>query len=264
MKIIKRIFLLTFLLLFILLSVSCNQKGKTKILIVADEWSQMHALAREINEDNKFEIDSVGQENFPQDLKEYDFVFMYLHKVLEEKTEKSLINYANQGGTLIVFHHGIASAKMNNPAWLAFLGIKLYPAEEQYGWKVLQHSTHTLVNLSPNHFITTNKISYNKSEHFQSDYSEELKGEYPAFDLPDTEIFVNQRFIDINKKNILFGFIADDAQIMQPTSGWYQKTGEGWLFYFQPGHQISDFQNKNFKQVIQNTLEWKQKYGINN
>jgi len=257
MKITKQIFLLTIVVLSILLSVSCNRKGKSKILIVADEWPQMHALAREINEDNKFEIDSTGQETLPQYLKEYDFVFMYLHKVLEEKTEKALINYANQGGTLIVLHHGIASAKMKNPTWLEFLGIKLYPAEEHYGWRVLQHSTHTLVNLSPNHFITTNKILYDKRVHFQTDYSAELKGEYPAFDLPDTEIFVNQRFTDINKKNILFGFIAEDAHVMQPTSGWYQKTGEGWLFYFQPGHQIADFQNKNFKQVILNTLEWK-------
>ncbi len=257
MKITKQIFLLTIVVLSIFLSVSCNQKGKTKILIVADEWSQMHALAREINEDKKFEIDSVGQENFPQDLKEYDFVFMYLHKVLEDKTETALINYAKQGGTLIVLHHGIASAKIKNPGWLEFLGIKLYPAEEQYGWKVLQHTTHTLVNLSPNHFITTHKISYNKSIQFQSDYSEELKGEYPVFDLPDTEIFVNQRFTDINKKKILFGFIAEEAQIMQPTSGWYQKTEKGWLFYFQPGHQIADFQNKNFKQIMLNTLEWK-------
>ncbi len=257
MKISRQIFLLTVIVVFTFLSGFCNQKGKSKILIVADEWPQMQALTQQINEDEKFEIDSVEQENFPQDLKEYDFVFMYLHKVLEEKTEKGLINYANQGGTLIVLHHGIASAKMKNPGWLEFLGIKLYPAEEQYGWKVLQHTTHTLVNLSPNHFITTDKISYEKSVHFQSDYSEELEGEYQAFDLPDTEIFVNQRFADIKKKNILFGFIAEDAQVMQPTSGWYQKTGKGWLFYYQPGHQIADFQNRNLKQIILNTLEWK-------
>ncbi len=44
--------------------------------------------------------------------------------------------------------------------------------------------------------------------------------------------------------------------IMQPTSGWCQKKGKGWLFYYQAGHQIADFQNENFRQVILNTLEW--------
>ncbi len=236
----------------------CSQEGKNRILIVADEWPQMHALAQEINDGNNFKIDSAGQENLPADLKCYDFVFMYFHKVLKEGTEKALIGYTNQGGTLIVLHHGIASAKMKNPAWMDFVGVEILPRGGQNGWDVLQDTTHTMVNLSPGHFITTHKIKYGKNVHFETDYSDNIKGEFPAFDLLETEIFVNQRFTDIKKKNLLFGFVAEGHNIMQPTSGWYQKKGKGWLFYYQPGHQTADFQNENFRQVILNTLDWGQ------
>ena len=41
---------------------------------------------------------------------------------------------------------------------------------------------------------------------------------------------------------------------MQPTSGWYQKVGKGWLFYYQPGHSITDFENENFQQILINTI----------
>ncbi len=237
--------------------VVCNYpKDKGKILIVADEWPPMLALSEIIKENGKYKIDTVSQERVQQDLSDYRFVFMYVHKVLLENTETALINYANQGGKLIVLHHGIASAKMENPAWLEFLRIKLYPRKEQFGWNVLQHVTHTMVNLAPGHFITTNNIKYEKNIYFISDYSNTLKGEFQAFDLPNTEIFLNQRFTNLAKKKILYGFYSGDSNIMQPTSGWYQKTGKGWLFYYQAGHQIGDFQNPNFKQVLINTLEW--------
>ena len=233
-----------------------NPKEKDKILIVADEWPQMLTLSQIINESGEYKIDTVGQERMQSDLSEYKFVFMYVHKVLLENTETALINYANQGGKLIVLHHGIASAKLNNPAWLEFVGITLKLPGEEYGWKVLQNTTHTMVNLAPGHFITTNNIKYSKNIYFSSDYSNTLKGEFQAFDLPDTEIFLNQRFTDLTKKKILYGFYSGETNIMQPTSGWYQKTGKGWLFYYQAGHQIADFQNPNFKQILINTLEW--------
>ncbi len=51
-----------------------------------------------------------------------DFVFMYVHKPLLVNTENALINYTTDGGSLSVLHHGIASAKMENPKWLDFSG----------------------------------------------------------------------------------------------------------------------------------------------
>ena len=237
---------------------SCKAESeKNRILIVADEWPQMHALAQIINKSQNVEIDSIIQEKIQLDLLNYDYVLMYVHKVLEARAEQALIKYANSGGKLIVFHHGLASAKMKNPAWLEFTGIRLYPPEAKHGWKVLSHTQHTMVNLAPGHYITSNKINYKKVVDFSTDYPGVFPGEYQAFDLADTEIFLNQRFADHSKKKVLFGFISGDGGEMQPTSAWYQKTGEGWLFYFQAGHQIADFENKNFSQIILNTLNWK-------
>jgi type 1 glutamine amidotransferase len=76
-----------------------------------------------------------------------------------------------------------------------------------------------------------------------------------AFDLTDTEIFINQRLKDEQIK-VLFGFTDEDGSRMQPTSGWYKESGKGRIFYYQAGHSVSDFENSNFIRVILNTLEW--------
>lgn len=250
------------LILFCSALIHCNSADNQKenILIVADEWPQMHTLAQNINKTGKYKIDSLHQKNIESDLLKYDYIFMYIHSELLKKTEQALIEYANSGGKLIVLHHGIASSKMNNPDWLEFVGIRLYsPDDELYGWKVLHDTTLTMVNLSPGHFITSNKINYNKIIDFTpnfSNYSDSISGKYQAFDLLNTEIFLNQKFTDSKKKKLLYGFASKDGTIMQLSCGWYQKTGKGWLFYFQAGHQISDFENENFKQILLNVLEW--------
>ncbi len=127
---------------------------------------------------------------------------------------------------------------------------------EMTGWKVLKDTTFTMVNLSPGHFITSNKINYSKSVNFISNYKDFISGKYEAFDLKDTEIFLNQRFTDIKKKKLLYGFSTENGLIMQPTAGWYEPKTKGWLFYFQAGHQIADFENENFIQLMRNTIEW--------
>jgi len=74
--------------------------------------------------------------------------------------------------------------------------------------------------------------------------------------LKNTEIFLNQKFTDIGKKKLLFGFSTENGSIMQPTAGWYEPKSKGWLFYFQAGHQIADYENKKFIQILRNTIEW--------
>ena len=225
---------------------------------MSDEWLPMHQLARLLNPDGHYNIDSVDQINIPEDIHQYQYVLMYVHKTLERNVEAQLIQYANNGGKLIVLHHGLASAKMKNPDWLNIMGIELFPSDDpQYPWCVLSNTTHTMVNLYPGHFITSNRISYQKVFHFESDYTDVLHGTYPEFDLSDTEVFLNQRFTENSDRTILFGFVAGDGTTMQPTSGWYKKVGGGWLFYYQAGHRPEDFSNNNFLQVILNTLEWK-------
>jgi hypothetical protein len=241
------------MLFILLLIISCDQE---RILIIADEWPQMDTLAARLDEYADYDIQKAGQDQIDFDLSAFDFVFMYIHKPLLEDAEKALIDFARGGGSLIVLHHGIASAKMQNPAWLDFLGVELFPRDHhQYPWGVIGQTTHTMVNLYPGHFITTNGIRYDKNIPYHSEYDTIYHGIYPAFDLPDTEIFLNQRFKDDHIK-VLFGFRNADGSRMQPTSGWYKQSGRGSIFYYQAGHSVSDFENPNFVKILLNTLEW--------
>lgn len=257
--------------LFVILVLICgvlanchSPDEKKNILIVADEWPQMHVLAQYIEKKGEYKIDSIDQENIQSQtaLYDYDAIFMYIHSKLLKKAEQALIEYVNNGEKLIVLHHGIASSKMNNPKWLEFMGIQLYPRDHKdHPWKVLHDTAHIMVNLSPGHFITTNNITYKKAIHFNTDYpnvSDSISGKFEAFELPSTEIFLNQRFTGNKNKKLLYGLSTKDNSIMQPTSGWYQKAGQGWVFYFQAGHSISDFENENFRQILLNTLKWQQ------
>lgn len=242
------------ILIIPLLIISCSQE---KILIIADEWPQMVTMAARLDDYVDCEIQKAEQDQIDFDLTGFDFVFMYVHKPLVRETEKALIDFTTSGGSLIVLHHGIAFSKMQNPAWLDFLGIELFPRDHsKYPWEVIAHTTHTMVNLYPGHFITRNGIRYDKTIPFHSEYDTIFHGKYQAFDLPDTEIFLNQ-LIKGNQIKVLFGLKSTDGSRMQPTSGWYKQSGKGSIFYYQAGHSIADFENPNFIRVLLNTLEWK-------
>jgi hypothetical protein len=247
----------------LILPTSCNvlEKSlpinKTNILIVSDEKCQMHRLEKNLCELSDYQFTQVLPENMDDDLSDYTHVIMYVHSTLDDVVESALINYAVAGGRLIVLHHGIASAKMKNKRWLPFLGVKLYPRDHgEYPWGVLADTLHTMVNLCPGHYITTNEINYEKTLKFETDYPRDFSGEFQAFDLQNTEIFLNQR-VDSVDKVILFGVCNEKGDIMQASSGWIKNTGKGKVFYFQAGHNESDFDNANFLQVIRNTIEWK-------
>ena len=241
------------MLLFSTLILSCQEQ---RILIIADEWPQMDTLAARLVSQTGYDIQKATQDQVGSDLSGFEFVFMYVHKPLLDGAEKVMIDYVQGGGALIVLHHGIASAKMQNPAWLDFLGIELFPRDHpEYPWGVLAFTTHTMVNLNPGHFITSTCINYQKDIPFHSEYDTIFHGLYPAFDLPDTEIFLNQRFLDDQSK-VLFGFRNADGSRMQPTSGWYRKSGKGMVFYYQAGHSPADFEDPNYIRILLNTLEW--------
>jgi hypothetical protein len=256
----KRIFIIS--LLIPLFFNSClhkkesNPGSKKNLLIIADEWPQMDVLEDRLNKLDYYVIKKVEQDQIDSDLSGFDFVFMYVHKTLISNTENALINFTNNGGSLIVLHHGIASAKMDNPKWLHFLGVELFPRDhEKYPWGVLSETTHTMVNLNPGHFITSKGIKYEKIISFDSEYDTVYKGKYNAFDLLSTEIFINQQFIG-DQHQILFGFSNEDGSRMQPTSGWYKQAGKGRIFYYQAGHSESDYEDPNFFRILLNTLEW--------
>ncbi len=235
-------------------------KPRGRILIVADEAEPMNALAEVLRDQGKYQTKYVGQKLLPQDLGDYAAVFMYIHGRMTRRTEKILIDYANGGGRLIILHHGIASGRMANPDWLRLTGIYMAPRNDpKHPWKVVGNTTHTLVNLQPRHYITSHKVTYGRTVEYQSSDSPSRPGKFPALDLKNTEVFLNQHFTDGREKTVLFGFrvvTAAGETIMQDRSGWYKAAGKGWVFYLQPGHSVSDFKNRPYCQIILNCLSW--------
>ena len=232
-----------------------------EVMIIADEWPQMHMLAASLTALGPIVAHATEEDKIPADLAPYDAVVMYIHKVMDVKVEQALIRYAMQGGRLIVLHHGLASAKLHNPQWLQFTGIHLEPPDApKDGWLVLGHITHTLVNLNPKHYITSHLIEYPGTIEYQPAEALSTPGSYPALELLDTEIFLNQHFTDGREKNVLFGShcVHPDTNevIMQDRGGWYKPTGDGWLFYIQPGHSEADFQNMALCRIVLNCMTW--------
>lgn len=201
------------------------------------------------------------------DLSEYASVIAYIHKPLHNVVEEALISYTETGGKLLVLHHSLASAKVENPEWLKFLGVSILPEDKEYPWKVSAETSHIMVNLAPGHYITSHKVKYDREVDFSFVERPDLEGTYPAFRLDNTEVFHNQRFAKDNERVILFGYRMKDAETgnvpgqpfipgMEPTSGWYKPGGKGWVFYLQPGHTELDFENQSFFQVLLNCLNW--------
>ena len=104
-------------------------------------------------------------------------------------------------------------------------------------------------------------MTYPGIVHYRSTDTLSVPGEFFAFNMENTEVFLNQQFTDGREKTVLFGFLCTDPEtgiiIMQDRSGWLKPSGRGWLFYLQPGHSVSDFKNRFFLQIIRNCLTWK-------
>lgn len=242
---------------------------KLQAMTIADHNDELSPLAAMLTEIG-YDLTRVGQKDDDlklDDLNQFDVIFVYIHSVMVPNVEKALIDYANGGGRLIVLHHALASAKMANPQWLKFLGIKLYPrSHPDHPWLVSGDVTHTMVRLVPDHFITTNKMKYDRKVEYRSPNDQNVQGTFDAFDLPGTEIFHNQRLEDKPGRVCLFGYkqaeevargLPENIPAMEDTSLWYMPTGSGWTFYLQPGHSMEDFANPNFRQLIRNCLDWK-------
>ena len=44
---------------------------------------------------------------------------------------------------------------------------------------------------------------------------------------------------------------------MQDRGGWVKNTGKGMVFYFMPGHNVSDFENPAYAQILLNAVEFR-------
>lgn len=70
----------------------------------------------------------LAQKDWDISTNDLDAVVVYILAPILPAVEQALINYAEQGERLLVVHHSLASAKMQNPRWLDFLGVRILPA----------------------------------------------------------------------------------------------------------------------------------------
>jgi len=238
-----------------------SANGAEKIAIVADEWPQMDLLAEKLHSQAEYDIDKFVQEKFPSNLSGYYAAFSFIHGNMSADSAEALMKFVRGGGRLIVLHHGISSKKRNTPGWLPFLGIYLAPTDDKtapYSWK--EGVDYYLVNLQPNHYITSHNVNYDKTVSYQSSDFPSQSIDAPAIEIPDSEVYFNHQFTDGREKTVLFGFLYEDEngnKIMQDRGGWYKPIEKGWAFYFKPGHSVKDIENPNYFQIIWNCLTWK-------
>lgn len=232
------------------------------VFIVADEdeWDPMRVLERFLTELGH-EVACFTAAEAPDDFTSYDAGFAYVHQTLCQRLEQSLVRYVRQGGRLIALHHALASAKMHNPTWLELAGLHIAPPDADcYAWRVVPGVTHYLVNLRPDHYITSNKVQYDHHIEYTSSDAPSLPGRFPALSLPDTEVFLNQHFTDGRARTVLFGSRCADPETgrtsMQDRGGWIRRGGDGLLIYLQPGHTGNDFRHAGFRQILSNCLTW--------
>lgn len=250
-------------MVLVLLLLCCPAGGFAEdILIVSDEWPQMEVFAAFVQAEAGYGIVKAEQDKIPDDLSRFHGVIQFVHGMLEDDSARKLMDYANQGGRLLVIHHGISSKKKQTKGWYAFLGMELdrnKDAEHYYEW--IHGIRLTFANLHPRHYITTHKVKYPGAIKYQSSDQPSVPVKAPALVFEDTEVFLNHQFTDGREKTVLFGFRYEDAGsgrvYMQDRAGWYKPAGKGWVFYFQPGHSVSDFENENYCQILLNCLTWK-------
>ena len=234
---------------------SCRLMAASDVLIVADEFPQMKLFANMLERRAKTHCITVEQSNMPPDLSQYRTVVVFIHRVMQEATEKKLIEYANAGGKLLILHHSISQAKGKNRFYFDFLGMKLPGGDlSQGGYKWIEGVKLSIVNLAPDSYITTHNIKYPE----QINYNQR---QHPGFTLDNTEVYLNHTFIDGEDKKVLLGFKYQDADTgrvyMQDRAGWLKKAGKGWIIYFMPGHESDDFENPCYQQLLLNALDAK-------
>ncbi|MBI1390480.1 MAG: hypothetical protein GC154_18745 [bacterium] len=231
-----------------------------KVMIVADEWPQMDVFEKFLNQ-NGFTAEKYEQKDMPKQLGAYDACIEFIHGAMADETAAALIDYANGGGRLVVLHHGVSSKKKATKGWYQFLGMDLdqsKDAENPYSW--IHGVDLTFVNLQPHHYVTSHNVKYAETVEYKSSDQPSPVQKLPAITFHDTEVFINHQFTDGREKNVLFGYIFHNREtgetIMQDRSGWYKPAGKGWLFYFQPGHSVTDLENPNYSQIVLNAITW--------
>jgi hypothetical protein len=245
-----------------------------RVLIVMDEREQMETLAKFLKEKGGIESTIVDQKSVPDDWSHFDAVIGFIHGALQEPIELKIIDYTKNGGRYVCLHHSISSGKSKNKYYFDFLGVRMTeiekarePAEPggHYAWR--EPVDITVVNLNPDHYITSHDVTWPEKTKFRTDVanganSAAQEREYPAFTLRG-EAYMNVFFTDGKDKTVLLGLkYLDDrnnAQYMQQGEGWLKAAGKGWIVYLQPGHFTQEFENPAVSQMILNAITWQPK-----
>ncbi len=229
-----------------------------QVLIVADEFPAMQVLAGKLKAGEGIDSRIVKQEDLAAVLAMYPAVIVYIHGKLSPAAEKPLIDYTNDGGKLILLHHSISSGKRTNQFWFPFLGVSLPLGDvAQGGYKYYDPVTMEIVNLAPNHAITSRKIKWESSTSYRR-AAGTAEEQLPAFTLTETEVYLNH--VLTGTRTLLLGVKYTDANgrtWMQNTAGWYKPAGKGWVFYFMPGHSAREFEQPIYSQMVLNAVVWK-------
>jgi len=238
-------------LLLIFTALCCSLWAAKPVLIVSD-GAPIRILAVELKS-RGIDSQTVTADEIPAKLSTFPAVLVYVHEVLPDALEKSLIAYANGGGKLIVLHHSISSQKRKNPAWLDFLGVKLPEGDvTQGGYKYYDPVNLTIVNLAPSNWITTHDVHWPDRASFRGE-------DRDAIVLPATEVYVNHTLE--GSRTILLGFKCREeksgATFEQDTAGWLKKTGKGWTMYFMAGHSGKEFEDPAYAQILANAVNYK-------
>lgn len=237
----------------------CSLLAAGDVLIVADEIPAMDVLAGELKTEEHIAGKVVTQTNMPSDLSPFSAVIVYIHMGLSEPAEKAFIAYTQAGGKLIVLHHSISSMKRKNMEWFKFLGVSLPEGSlDQGGYKYTEGISMDIVNLAPDQFITTNKVTYPERIAFQAAGSSDEKM-FPAVTLKGSEVYLNH--VLIGPRTVLLGVKYTDAQsgkvYMQSHAGWVKPSGKGWIIYLMPGHSVRDLENPSYERILLNAVIWK-------
>jgi hypothetical protein len=230
------------------------------VLLVADEFPAMELLAGKLKAWEQVNGRVVSQKELPVRLDAFEAVVVYIHRELAEKTEDTLIDYANGGGKLVLLHHSISSGKRNNKHWFGFLGVSLPEADlSQGGYKWIEGVSFDLVNLNPNHFIMTNRVNYPIAIQYATTNAPVRDGRLPGFALQHSEVYLNH--VHNKSRTLLMGLKYADEKTgktyLQDTAGWVMPTGKGWIVYLMPGHTANDFENPTYGRIVVNAIIWK-------
>jgi hypothetical protein len=239
--------------------VTLPQCRAQEILIVADEFHAMQVLADHLERDTKVHPRIVGQLEMDPSLAGYRAVIVYLHGELQAAAEHKFIQYAQDGGDLILLHHTISSRKRENKDWFSFLHIEL-PATSftDGGYAYFDPVTFQVVALAAGNPVITDHVTFDQKTAF-TDPLTGSERQLPATSFSETEVYVNH--VLSGNRTVLLGLKYTDPKTnkvyTQPTAGWLLPTGKGTVFYFMMGHRAEDFDNAAYRQILDNAVEYR-------